>query len=437
MNRHGVYYVTGGLRSGKSLICTRKIQEFLTQGRKVVTNFDLKLEYMLPASKKNVCCLRIPDHPTVDDLEKIGLGYDNDDPEHYDESQFGLIVLDELGTWMNSRNWQDKTRRPVIDWLLHSGKRRWILMLIIQDLELLDNQAKAATANQFVVRCRRIGDYAVPVLSPIFKLFFGRTLTLPNGHIAVVRNGADYNALVADRWMYRGDDLFKAYNTRQIFMPRDSTDAVMLYSYLSPWHLKGRYQIVKDFKYWNNWLKDRPFLLAGAFSFLLFASALSFGFSLYLSSKFSRSQQLLMLAVNDLATLKNAPPVVQSAVPAAKSSVLPASMPVDDKARCDEVMADYKGYILAGYTRYPKGATYILRNNDYEFSSSRLLSLGFMVASYSACHMSISKDGCKQDIYCPSSAPARGDHGAAGVTASKGAGEHLIDGFKTGLKTAL
>ncbi|NOV28349.1 zonular occludens toxin domain-containing protein [Methylomonas sp. ZR1] len=108
MKQHGVYYVTGGLRSGKSLICTRKIQEFLQQGRKVATNFDLRLENMLPAHKKDVTCIRIPDHPNVNDLNNIGLGYDSDDPDDYNESKFGLLVLDELGTWMNSRNWQDR-----------------------------------------------------------------------------------------------------------------------------------------------------------------------------------------------------------------------------------------------------------------------------------------------------------------------------------------
>src|SRR5690349_9318508 len=119
--------VTGKLGAGKSLVCVGKIQDYLMAGRRVATNLDLYLERLLPSRARKVQCVRLPDKPTAADLELLGSG--NDTP---DESQNGLIVLDELGTWLNARQWGDKERQPVIDWLLHSRKKGWDVMFIVQ-----------------------------------------------------------------------------------------------------------------------------------------------------------------------------------------------------------------------------------------------------------------------------------------------------------------
>lgn len=407
MKQHGVYYVTGGLRSGKSLICTRKIQEFLVEGRKVATNFDLRLENMLGSKRKDVTCLRIPDHPTVDDLNAIGQGYDHGDPEHYDESQFGLIVLDELGTWMNSRNWQDKGRKAVIDWLLHSGKRRWILMLIIQDLELLDNQAAKATANQYVVRCKRLGSYSIPILSPIFQFFFDRPLKLPDGHVATVRNGPDKRDPVAERWWYRGSDLYKAYNTRQEFMSRDHSDAVMLCSYLWPWHLKGRYEIVKDWAYWRDWLNSNGYAIALALvpiSGLLLVTLPITAFAVYKSVGLSQT----------VSELKRQVAFVKSSVPVVPKPVIVSKK---DKDRLDcSVLDQFSSYRITGHIKKPSGQVYLLSSNQGSMMSTKLVSLGFGVTSVSRCLITVSKGQCKQEITCDLP-----DSRGAGVTAG-GAG---------------
>ncbi len=47
-----------------------------------------------------------------------------------------LVVLDECGTWLNTREWQDKSRQNLIDWMLHSRKKGWDIILIVQDLAL-------------------------------------------------------------------------------------------------------------------------------------------------------------------------------------------------------------------------------------------------------------------------------------------------------------
>jgi hypothetical protein len=199
----GVYYITGGLGSGKSAAVVSKLREGLIAGRRVVTNLDLSLEHLVGPNAKKTNVMRIPDHPTVDDLEYIGMGYDHPDPKNYDESKFGIIALDELGTWFNSREWNKPGRREVVNWLLHARKRRWILMLIIQDLELLDNQARAATAKDFVVYCHNMSKYSIPILNLPYKMITGKRLSLPSFHVATVKNGFSHTALVSDRWTLR------------------------------------------------------------------------------------------------------------------------------------------------------------------------------------------------------------------------------------------
>lgn len=390
MKQHGVYYVTGGLRSGKSLICTRKIQEFLQEGRRVVTNFDLKLENMLSHSKRNIDCLRIPDHPTVDDLEAIGDGYFHNDPEHYDESKFGLIVLDELGTWMNSRNWQDKTRKAVIDWLLHSGKKRWVLMLIIQDLELLDSQAAAATANQYVVRCKRLGSYSVPMISPVFKLFFDKPLKLPDGHLATVRVGSDRRSPVADRWLYRGNDLYRAYNTRQIFSTRDSPSASMLYSYLSPWHLAGRYEPTKDWSYYRDKLNQNASIIALSLLPVGLISILCLPLSAYALIRNVELSETINKLQTTVATLPAAPGITPTIAP---------TPPSIEKADCSHLKQFDDAYIT-GYTILPTGASHTISNGKKSFNSKRFVEMGYSLTAQNKCFLTIEKAACKLDLNC-------------------------------------
>lgn len=228
-----VYFITGKLGAGKSLAAVDKIREYLGQGRRVATNLDLYLDGMFPECRESA--IRIPDKPRAEDMLALGQGYDSDDERDYDEKKFGLIVLDECGTWLNTREWNDKERRKLIDWFLHARKHRWDVMFLIQDIEACDTQLVRSLCEHLVI-CRRMDR---------FKLF--RMFKLPRFHIANVYYGRTPEVLV-ERWNYRGTDLFQAYDTRQVF--RDDvlyTDAGAVdmrapYTMLSAWHLKGRYQ---------------------------------------------------------------------------------------------------------------------------------------------------------------------------------------------------
>lgn len=235
-----IYLVTGKLGSGKTLACVGRIRDALRTGKRVVTNLDLNVDHLdlgrgfgepkrsdgLTAMWSPFQVTRIPDKPGVADLEACGLGN-----HERDESKNGLIVLDELGAWLNTRSWGDKERQPVIDWLLHSRKKGWDVYFIIQHANMVDKQVREGLA-EFLVTCRRTDRLRIPFLTGLAK-GWGLNLRPPQVHVATVRYGLDPDAVVSDRWWYRDRDLYDAYDTRQVFTSARTGP----YSMLSPWHL--------------------------------------------------------------------------------------------------------------------------------------------------------------------------------------------------------
>lgn len=204
-----VYFITGKLGCGKTLCAVGKIRDYMEQGRKIATNLDINLTALCKPDSR-VSITRLPDKPMLRDMDAIGLGC-----EESDESKYGLLVLDELGTWFNSRNWRDKERLEVIDWFRHARKLHWDIFFIVQDLDSLDGQLVNALCEHLVV-CKRTDRLTIPVIGPILKAF-GASKVLPKIHVAKVYYGQTQSAMAVDRWWYRAKDLYAAYNTDQIF----------------------------------------------------------------------------------------------------------------------------------------------------------------------------------------------------------------------------
>lgn len=239
------YLVGGKLGSGKTLVCVGIIRNALRAGRCVATNLDLNLEKMLPRESR-ATAIRLPDKPGVADFLAIGRGQSG-----LDEADNGVIVLDECAAWLNARSWGDRERQPVLDWMLHSRKLGWDVYLIAQHLDQIDKQLRTSMV-EFSVRCVRLDRMVIPLITPLIKFLTLGLFRLhpPKIHMGVVRYGTERDSLVVDRWMFRGRDLYDAYDTRQVF--RDayviqtragavSLPHVGLHSMLSPWHLFGRY----------------------------------------------------------------------------------------------------------------------------------------------------------------------------------------------------
>jgi len=238
-----VHIVTGKLGSGKTLVSVSRIQDYLARGRLVATNLNLKLHHMPRVGRfaRKTHVIRIPDKPTLEDFHAIGRGTTS-----YNEADNGLLVLDECGTWFNSRNWADKSRQPVIDWCLHARKLGWDIIFIIQDVSLMDKQAREALA-EHVVYCRRTDKLNIPVLGGLMSLIANSRMPLPKVHFGIVKYGDNPQALTVDKWVYTGTDLYAAYDTKQIFTSNYEHGA---FSLIPPYLTHGQFSISQDFNYY-------------------------------------------------------------------------------------------------------------------------------------------------------------------------------------------
>lgn len=238
-----VHVVTGKLGSGKTLVSVSRIQERLAKGCPVATNLDLKLHNMPMVGRyaKKTRVIRIPDKPSLNDLLAIGIGNTS-----YDESRNGLLVLDECGTWFNSRSWGDKDRQPVIDWFLHARKLGWDIIFLIQDISIMDKQARLALA-EHVVYCRRSDKLNIPFVGSIMNLVSGARFSLPKVHFGIVKYGDNVNSITVDKWIYTGKSLYSAYNTKQVFTDNYPHGA---YSLLPPFITHGQFSVHRGFNYY-------------------------------------------------------------------------------------------------------------------------------------------------------------------------------------------
>lgn len=208
-----VYIVTGKLGSGKTLAMVGRIQDALFDGRRVATNLNIYPEKLLGPNHKRGELWRVPDKPTGAELE--ALGYGNNDPKNRQEDSFGHLVLDECGTWLNNRKWDDPDREGLINWLVHARKWHWHVYLIIQHINAIDKQVREKLAEHVVV-CRRSDRMKLPLIG----------VRLPKIHIGFVRYGVNVNDPIVERWIYRARDLYDSYDTDQKFVDRGDPESV-------------------------------------------------------------------------------------------------------------------------------------------------------------------------------------------------------------------
>ncbi len=260
-----VYAVTGKLGSGKGKAAIQRLREYLKQGRRVATNCDVFLEHLMPPLSKSTVT-RIPDKPSVSDLYAIGSGnkfvhfetrcvpsrdgfvFTPPEPkilDGFDEAHNGALILDECASWLNTRNFQDKARQGLLEWAIHARKYGWDVFFVCQNIRQIDAQLRESLF-EYVVRMNRLDRMKVPFISAGIKLLTlgASSGALPRVHVGVVRLGSNPDGLVADRWVFRGDDLNKGYNTTQVFS--DSYPHA-IHTVLSSWHLSAQSGVPHDF----------------------------------------------------------------------------------------------------------------------------------------------------------------------------------------------
>lgn len=207
-----VYSVEGRLGTGKTKFAVMMAREALMAGRRVASNVDLYTDKLIPTKRSSY--IRIPDKPTPADLEAIGHG-SPDDP--YNEDAYGVMILDELGTWLNSRTFQDKSRAGVIDFLIHARKKGWNVFLLVQDSGMIDRQVREALI-EYQCRATRMDKVRIPFVGWFLASLHKPWGYFPKFHVVTAKLMVDgQSVMVADRWAFRGHDLHAGYDTLQAF----------------------------------------------------------------------------------------------------------------------------------------------------------------------------------------------------------------------------
>lgn len=224
--------LSGKRGAGKSITACRLMADYVRQGRPVATNMDIRLDKMARPWSRLVCW-RLPDHPTAADFELLPPG----NPNPVDEGRNGLIVLDEVGTFLNSRDWQAKDRKSLISWLLHSRKFGWDLILIAQHPRLVDAQIRDALCDVHA-SAKRADKLTVPVIGAAAKFITGKPLKLPRAHVVTFRYGFLPQAPVMHVLWFSGTEYGAMYDSLQKISAEGQQGVS---SYLPAWHLKGRH----------------------------------------------------------------------------------------------------------------------------------------------------------------------------------------------------
>lgn len=377
-----VYIVTGKLGAGKSLVTVGRIKDYLLRGRPVATNLNIYLDKMFHKEAKNCRVIRVPDKPTIFDLSVIGSGNDT-----YDEENNGVLVLDECGTWFNARNWNDKSRGPVNDWFLHARKLGWDVYLLVQDVSILDSQARVAIA-EHTVFCRRLDRIAVPYIGGIIKLLTGVRVKGPKIHSARIVYGTSETDMFVDRWVYRGRDLYRAYDTKQKFLDDYPHGA---HSLLTPWHLLGRYR--------KPWTTERlmritkihlkrfhtPLALAAAAFLGVVVSMFALPFAqAALQQRAAMVEQLA--AVPALVAPEPVQAKAAGELPPQRLSPIGITGPSSPEP---QLLKDkFQGFTIAAYVGDESNFYYLLRGRDGgTFTDSQLRSMGLRVYPVNECEL--------------------------------------------------
>jgi hypothetical protein len=355
-----VYFVTGKLGSGKTLITVGKIRDALQEGKKVATNLNIRLEHLVGRNAKKCVLYRLPDKPIAEDMFQLGSGNDS-----YDEEKNGVIVLDECGTWFNARDWQDKSRKSLIDWLLHARKLGWDIYFIIQDVSMIDKQARKSIC-EHVVYCRRLDRLGIPFFDTIAKLLRKKGIPKPKVHMAIVKYGDLPNSLTVDRWVYMGRDLYTSYDTKQSFV---ADYPHKLYQVLPPYFSHGRYSLPFT---WNKIMRLTKIYLRRFSKFALLSAGLAGG---AFAGAYLHEPEVVEIAA----------PITQAETVTEKPEV------VADKDLPLTVSETFDGFIIQGVAQDKDGKVIFVQisNGDKMQNLQTLRAAGYVVRMVDSCQVLI------------------------------------------------
>ncbi|WP_165398936.1 zonular occludens toxin domain-containing protein [Shewanella maritima] len=171
-------------------------------------------------------------------MDACGVGYDGVLKGKFNDDEAGLMVLDEGAVWLNSRDYRNSDRGNMVKKVVHLRKQGWHVLLIVQDEEMLDKQARDALG-EHVVYCQRTDRMKMPILGEWSKALGKKEIKPPKVHVGNVKYKTSAGMHTVDTWYYQGAELYNAYNTCQIF-EKDS-DIQGVCTVLPSWYIYGRY----------------------------------------------------------------------------------------------------------------------------------------------------------------------------------------------------
>lgn len=208
--------VWGLPRAGKGLMGAHLGEEYALKGRRVVANYPLYITELASSPKSKLADVRIqvlPSCPTSQQLYDLGVGGE-------EIGKNGLLILDEAVTFLGSREWNNKDRPRLLEFLRLHGKRRWDILLIVQDPNSLDKQVLALVSR--FGRVRNWADLPIPVVGNFFGLMF------PKFHSCVFKMGREPMAPKIGSTLFKGVRYYSIYDTEWDFHEHENDGEYVL-----------------------------------------------------------------------------------------------------------------------------------------------------------------------------------------------------------------
>lgn len=139
-----IHLYSGTPGSGKSLRVAYKIIFLLKQGRDVIANFPIDMEYFGKRKKLGKFTYLDNQNLTVARLKNYALKYH----KSFKEGQT-LVVIDECAAMFNSRCWDNKGRLEWIYFFQQHRKLGFDIILVAQHDRLIDRQIRAFVETEY------------------------------------------------------------------------------------------------------------------------------------------------------------------------------------------------------------------------------------------------------------------------------------------------